>query len=83
MTSVMLRDVRVLARAVAPVVLAIVPARGAVGLERSVFARVPATGRWRTALLLDANVGIGGAPPVVREEWHVGGRRFAHLGVAP
>jgi SAM-dependent methyltransferase len=36
--------------------------RGAPVLHRSVFARVPAAGRWRTALLLDGNVGIGGCP---------------------
>jgi SAM-dependent methyltransferase len=31
-------------------------------LQRSVFDRVPGAGRWRTALLLDGNVGIGGDP---------------------
>jgi SAM-dependent methyltransferase len=36
--------------------------RGAITLERSVFSRVPASGRWRTALLLDGNLGIGGDP---------------------
>jgi SAM-dependent methyltransferase len=36
--------------------------RGAPVLHRSVFARVPAAGRWRSALLLDGNVGIGGCP---------------------
>lgn len=35
---------------------------GAPVLRRSVFARVPGAGRWRTALLLDGNVGIGGDP---------------------
>lgn len=35
---------------------------GAPVLERSIFGRVPAAGRWRTALLLDGNVGIGGDP---------------------
>jgi SAM-dependent methyltransferase len=37
-------------------------ARGATAIERSVFARVPGTGTWRSALLLDGNIGIGGAP---------------------
>jgi SAM-dependent methyltransferase len=37
-------------------------ARGAAAIERSVFARVPGTGTWRSALLLDGNIGIGGAP---------------------
>jgi SAM-dependent methyltransferase len=34
--------------------------RGAAVLRRSVFDRLPGTGRWGTALLLDANLGIGG-----------------------
>jgi hypothetical protein len=29
---------------------------------RSVFAEVPRAGSWATALLLDGNIGIGGAP---------------------
>jgi hypothetical protein len=37
-------------------------ARGALVLERSVFDRVPASGRWGSALLLDGNIGIGGDP---------------------
>jgi SAM-dependent methyltransferase len=36
--------------------------RGAPVLARSVFERIPGAGRWATALLLDGNVGIGGAP---------------------
>ena len=31
-------------------------------LERSVFDRVPGAGRWRSALLFDGNIGIGGDP---------------------
>jgi hypothetical protein len=31
-------------------------------LERSVFDRIPGAGRWRTALLLDGNLGIGADP---------------------
>jgi SAM-dependent methyltransferase len=31
-------------------------------LERSVFDRIPGPGRWRSALLLDGNIGIGGNP---------------------
>ena len=38
---------------------------GAPVLERCVFDRVPGTGRWRTALLLDGNIGIGGDPTVL------------------
>ena len=36
--------------------------RGALVLEGSVFDRVPGAGTWATVLLLDGNVGIGGAP---------------------
>ena len=36
--------------------------RGAPVLHRSVFARVPGAGRWRSALLLDGNIGIGADP---------------------
>ena len=36
--------------------------RGVNVLERSVFDRVPGAGRWRSALLLDGNIGIGGDP---------------------
>lgn len=39
--------------------------RGAPVLERCVFDRVPAAGRWATALLLDGNIGIGGEPDVL------------------
>ncbi len=37
-------------------------ARGATVLERCVFDQLPGTGRWRSALLLDGNIGIGGNP---------------------
>lgn len=36
--------------------------RGASALVRSVYDPLPGTGRWRTALLFDGNVGIGGDP---------------------
>jgi SAM-dependent methyltransferase len=36
--------------------------RGAMTLQRSVFSRIPASGRWRTALMLDGNLGIGADP---------------------
>lgn len=36
--------------------------RGACVLRRSVFDRLPREGRWRAALLLDGNIGIGGDP---------------------
>lgn len=40
--------------------LALARQRGAAVLERSVFDRLPGAGRWRTAILLDGNLGIGG-----------------------
>jgi SAM-dependent methyltransferase len=36
--------------------------RGAAAIVGSIFDDVPGTGTWRTALLLDGNIGIGGAP---------------------
>lgn len=45
-----------------PAAVALALERGATVLRRSVFDHVPGTGRWRTALLLDGNVGIGGSP---------------------
>jgi SAM-dependent methyltransferase len=36
--------------------------RGAAALLRDVFDRIPAEGRWETALLADGNIGIGGDP---------------------
>ena len=42
--------------------LALARARGASVLERSIFDRIPASGRWGSALLLDGNIGIGGNP---------------------
>jgi SAM-dependent methyltransferase len=35
---------------------------GAPALRRDVFAPLPGTGRWRTVLLADGNVGLGGDP---------------------
>ncbi|HEY1596001.1 MAG TPA: class I SAM-dependent methyltransferase [Thermoleophilaceae bacterium] len=36
--------------------------RGLPVIEQSIFARVPGAGSWRSALLLDGNIGIGGRP---------------------
>ncbi|GHE43385.1 methyltransferase type 11 [Streptomyces cellulosae] len=36
--------------------------RGGQALRASVFDRLPGTGRWDTALLMDGNIGIGGDP---------------------
>lgn len=43
-----------------PVAVRLARKTGAPVLERSVFGHVPGAGRWRTALLLDGNIGIGG-----------------------
>jgi SAM-dependent methyltransferase len=48
-----------------PTAVALACRRGATAIERSVFGRVPAAGRWGAALLLDGNVGIGGDPLVL------------------
>jgi SAM-dependent methyltransferase len=50
---------------ISPSFLAIARARGLNVMERSVFARVPGRGKWRSALLLDGNVGIGGDPAML------------------
>ncbi|MGH2776179.1 MAG: class I SAM-dependent methyltransferase [Actinomycetota bacterium] len=47
---------------VAPSAVDIATKRGAPVLLRSVFERIPAAGRWASALLLDGNIGIGGNP---------------------
>jgi SAM-dependent methyltransferase len=43
-----------------PVAVEIARGRGADAINASLWARIP--GRWRTILLLDGNIGIGGAP---------------------
>jgi SAM-dependent methyltransferase len=47
---------------VSPAAVARTRGAGAAVLRRSVFDRLPAEGRWRTALLVDGNIGIGGDP---------------------
>lgn len=47
---------------ITPAALDLARRRGAPVLARSVFERIPAAGRWASALLLDGNAGIGGAP---------------------
>lgn len=44
----------------APRAVALARGRGATVLQRSVFDRLPAEGRWRAVILLDGNIGIGG-----------------------
>ncbi|HEY6695205.1 MAG TPA: class I SAM-dependent methyltransferase [Solirubrobacteraceae bacterium] len=45
-----------------PVAVRLASRRGAAAIPGDVFGDVPWAGRWRTALLMDGNVGIGGAP---------------------
>ena len=45
-----------------PRAIALARQRGATVLQRSVFDRLPGEGRWRTVLLMDGNIGIGGDP---------------------
>lgn len=52
------------------VLLDVARPRGAAVLRRSVFDRLPGTGRWGTALLLDANLGIGGDLPALLGRLH-------------
>lgn len=47
---------------VSPAALHFARARGATVLEASIFDQIPGAGEWRTALLVDGNIGIGGAP---------------------
>jgi SAM-dependent methyltransferase len=45
-----------------PAACAVARAHGVIVVRGSVFGPVPAAGEWRTALLLDGNLGIGGVP---------------------
>ena len=58
---------------ITPAALDLARSRGAPVLARSVFERVPGTGRWSSALLLDGNLGIDG----VEGPW------FVWTGVGP
>jgi SAM-dependent methyltransferase len=60
-----LRGVLAVGVDVSPEALHLARARGATVLEGSIFDRMPGAGEWCTALLLDGNIGIGGAPDVL------------------
>ena len=47
---------------VSPAAVALVRRGGAAAIHANVFDRLPGAGSWKTALLLDGNVGIGGRP---------------------
>jgi SAM-dependent methyltransferase len=48
-----------------PVAVQLARRRGGAAIPGDVFGTVPGAGRWRTALLLDGNVGIGGSPALL------------------
>jgi SAM-dependent methyltransferase len=48
-----------------PVAVRLARGRGADAIVGSLFRAVPRAGRWRSALLLDGNIGIGGAPELL------------------
>jgi SAM-dependent methyltransferase len=56
------REVFALGIDISSTFLDIARGRGVNVLQRSVFDRVPGTRRWRSALLFDGNIGIGGDP---------------------
>jgi SAM-dependent methyltransferase len=56
------RGVLALGVDVTPAAVRYARSRGAAVVLGSVFAPVPGAGHWRTALLLDGNIGIGGRP---------------------
>ena len=47
---------------ISPLAVRLARTRGASVIEGSVFDRLPGAGTWGSALLLDGNIGIGGAP---------------------
>ncbi|GAA4228216.1 class I SAM-dependent methyltransferase [Actinomadura meridiana] len=59
------RGVPVLGIDVVPYAVALTVQAGGPALCRDVFGLVPGTGLWRTALLADGNIGIGGDPQML------------------
>jgi len=47
---------------ISPLAVRLARTRGAQVIEGSIFDRLPGAGTWGSALLLDGNIGIGGAP---------------------
>jgi SAM-dependent methyltransferase len=50
---------------VSPVAVGLARRRGVAVLEASIFDGLPGAGSWASALLLDGNIGIGGAPELL------------------
>jgi SAM-dependent methyltransferase len=66
-----------------PVAVQLARRRGGAAIPGDVFGALPGAGRWRTALLLDGNVGIGGSPALLlrrtRELLETGGMALVEL----
>ena len=56
------RGVLALGVDISPAAVKLARRRGVPVIEQSIFARIPGAGTWRTALLLDGNIGIGAQP---------------------
>ncbi|WP_327120699.1 class I SAM-dependent methyltransferase [Nocardia sp. NBC_01730] len=56
------RGVAALGIDISPMAVAVTRFRGAPALQRDVFDRLPAVGRWEYAILADGNIGIAGDP---------------------
>ncbi len=52
---------------ISPLAVRLARSRGATVIEGSIFDRIPDAGSWGSALLLDGNIGIGGAPAQLLE----------------
>lgn len=77
------RGVMALGVDITPAAVEMAHSRGALALRRSVFDRLPGSGRWATALLVDGNIGIGGDPVSLLRRiamlLHPGGRALVEV----
>jgi len=64
------RGVAALGVDASPAAVRLAVGRQATALVRSVFEPLPGTGRWRSALLFDGNIGIGGDPLRLLQRTH-------------
>jgi SAM-dependent methyltransferase len=68
---------------ITPYAVELTRAAGGLALRRDVFERVPGLGRWRTVVLADGNIGIGGDPAAllrrVAELIGTGGRALVEV----
>jgi SAM-dependent methyltransferase len=63
--SLAARGVLTLGVDISPAAVRLARLRGVPVIEQSIFARIPGAGSWRSALLLDGNVGIGAQPALL------------------